>query len=198
MAEKVNNNESTEQEKQNQPDEPKTLTQSELDSLMDKHAAKALEKQQAEFEKKLNDALERGKSEGERLAQMSAEQKAQEEAKQRLKELEDKERELNQRELKVTVASTLKERELPTDLADYLVELGDADKISNVVDGLQQAVQQGINDGITKRLRQKSPQNGATQFGDDIGKKEFDAMTAAERATLFAQNKELFNKLTEA
>lgn len=184
--------------KQPEPDEPKTLTQSELDSLMDKHAAKALEKQKADFEKKLNDALEKGKSEGERLAQMSAEQKAQEEAKQRLEELEAKERDLNQRELKVTVASTLKERELPTDLADYLVELGDADKISHVVDGLQQAVQQGINDGITKRLRQKSPQNGATQFGDDIGKKEFDAMTAAERATLFAQNKELFNKLTEA
>ena len=181
-----------------EPVEPKTLTQSELDSLMDKHAAKALEKQKADFEKKLNDALERGKSEGERLAQMSAEQKAQEEAKQRLKELEDKERELNQRELKVTVASTLKERELPTDLADYLVELGDADKISNVVDGLHQAVQQGINDGVKERLRQKSPQNGATQFGDDIGKKEFDDMTAAERAALFAQNKELFNKLTEA
>lgn len=198
MAEEVNNNESTEQEKQNQPDEPKMLTQSELDSLMDKHAAKALEKQKADFEKKLNDALEKGKSEGERLAQMSAEQKAQEEAKQRLEELEAKERDLNQRELKVTVASTLKERELPTDLADYLVELGDADKISNVVDGLQQAVQQGINDGVKERLRQKSPQNGATQFGDDIGKKEFDAMTAAERAALFAQNKELFNKLTEA
>lgn len=98
----------------------------------------------------------------------------------------------------MTVASTLKERELPTELADYLVELGDADKISNVVDGLQQAVQQGINDGVKERLRQKSPKNEATQFGDDIGKKEFDTMTAAERANLFAQNKELFNKLTGA
>ncbi|QDJ58478.1 DUF4355 domain-containing protein [Weissella hellenica] len=197
MAEPIEPKEPVEP-KQPEPDGPKTLTQSELDSLMDKHAAKALEKQKADFENKLNDALEKGKSEGERLAQMSAEQKAQEEAKQRLEELEKKENELNQRELKVTVASTLKERELPTDLADYLVELGDADKISNVVDGLQQAVQQGINDGITQRLRQKSPQNGATQFGDDIDKKEFDVMTAAERATLFAQNKELFNKLTGA
>lgn len=74
----------TEPVEQKQPgsNETKTFTQSELDSLMDKHAAKVLEKQKADFEKKLNDALEKGKTEGERLAQMSAEQKAQEEAKQ--------------------------------------------------------------------------------------------------------------------
>lgn len=149
-------NESTEIVEQNQQEneETKTLTQSELDSLMDKHTAKVLEKQKADFEKQLAEAIQQGKTEGEKLATMSAKEKAEEEAKQRLADLEAREKELNQRELTVNVSSLLKERELPTDLAESLVKLGNADEISTVVDSLQQAIQQGINDGVKDRLRQ--------------------------------------------
>lgn len=191
-------NESTEKVEQNQQenDETKTLTQSELDSLMDKHTAKVLEKQKADFEKQLAEAIQQGKTEGEKLATMSAKEKAEEEAKQRLADLESREKELNQRELTVNVSSLLKERELPTDLAESLVKLGNADEISTVVDSLQQAIQQGINDGVKDRLRQDPPKNDATKINGDIGKVEFNAMTAAERVAFAKSNPEQFKQIT--
>lgn len=191
-------NESTEKVEQNQQEneETKTLTQSELDSLMDKHTAKVLEKQKADFEKQLAEAIKQGKTEGEKLATMSAKEKAEEEAKQRLAELEAREKELNQRELTVNVSSLLKERELPTDLAESLVKLGNADEISTVVDSLQQAIQQGINDGVKDRLRQDPPKNDATKISGDIGKVEFNAMTAAERVAFAKSNPEQFKQIT--
>lgn len=191
-------NESTEKVEQNQQenDETKTLTQSELDSLMDKHTAKVLEKQKADFEKQLAEAIQQGKTEGEKLATMSAKEKAEEEAKQRLADLEAREKELNQRELTVNVSSLLKERELPTDLAESLVKLGNADEISTVVDSLQQAIQQGINDGVKDRLRQDPPKNDATKINGDIGKVEFNAMTAAERVAFAKSNPEQFKQIT--
>lgn len=191
-------NESTEKVDQNQQEneETKTLTQSELDSLMDKHTAKVLEKQKADFEKQLAEAIQQGKTEGEKLATMSAKEKAEEEAKQRLADLEAREKELNQRELTVNVSSLLKERELPTDLAESLVKLGNADEISTVVDSLKQAIQQGINDGVKDRLRQDPPKNDATKINGDIGKVEFNAMTAAERVALSKSNPEQFKQIT--
>lgn len=190
--------ESTQPVEQNQPEteETKTLTQSELDSLMDKHTAKVLEKQKADFEKQLAEAIKQGKTEGEKLATMSAKEKAEEEAKQRLADLEVREKELNQRELTVNVSSLLKERELPTDLAESLVKLGNADEISTVVDSLQQAIQQGINDGVKDRLRQDPPKNDATKINGDIGKVEFNAMTAAERVAFAKSNPEQFKQIT--
>ncbi|WP_273716438.1 DUF4355 domain-containing protein [Leuconostoc mesenteroides] len=190
--------ESTEKVEQNQQEneETKTLTQSELDSLMDKHTAKVLEKQKADFEKQLAEAIKQGKTEGEKLATMSAKEKAEEEAKQRLADLEAREKELNQRELTVNVSSLLKERELPTDLAESLVKLGNADEISTVVDSLQQAIQQGINDGVKDRLRQDPPKNDATKINGDIGKVEFNAMTAAERVAFAKSNPEQFKQIT--
>ena len=191
-------NESTEKVDQNQQEneETKTLTQSELDSLMDKHTAKVLEKQKADFEKQLAEAIQKGKTEGEKLATMSAKEKAEEDAKQRLADLEAREKELNQRELTVNVSSLLKERELPTDLAESLVKLGNADEISTVVDSLQQAIQQGINDGVKDRLRQDPPKNEATKINGDIGNVEFNAMTAAERVAFSKSNPEQFKQIT--
>lgn len=191
-------NESTEKVDKNQQEneETKTLTQSELDSLMDKHTAKVLGKQKADFEKQLAEAIQQGKTESEKLATMSAKEKAEEEAKQRLADLEAREKELNQRELTVNVSSLLKERELPTDLAESLVKLGNADEISTVVDNLQQAIQQGINDGVKDRLRQDPPKNDATKINGDIGKVEFNAMTAAERVAFSKSNPEQFKQIT--
>lgn len=190
--------ESTQPVEQNQSEneETKTLTQSELDSLMDKHTAKVLEKQKADFEKQLAEAIQQGKTEGEKLATMSAKEKAEEEAKQRLADLEAREKDLNQRELTVNVSSLLKERELPTDLAESLVKLGNADEISTVVDSFQQAIQQGINDGVKDRLRQDPPKNDATKINGDIGKVEFNTMTAAERVAFSQSNPEQFKQIT--
>lgn len=182
--------------KQPESEETKTLTQSELDSLMDKHTAKVLEKQKADFEKQLADAIQQGKTEGEKLATMSAKEKAEEEAKQRLESIEAREKAIEQRELSVNVSSLLKERELPTDLAGSLVKLGNADEISTVVESLQQAIQQGINDGVKDRLRQDPPKNDATNIKGDIGEVEFNAMTAAERVAFSKSNPEQFKQIT--
>ena len=85
---------------------------------------------------------------------------------------------------------------MPTDLAESLVKLGNADEISTVVDSFQQAIQQGINDGVKDRLRQDPPKNDATKINGDIGKVEFNAMTAAERVAFSKSNPEQFKQIT--
>ena len=57
---------------------PTTYTQDQLDSEADKRAAKALETAKAKWEAEQAKALEDAKSEGARLAKMSADEKAQE------------------------------------------------------------------------------------------------------------------------
>ena len=126
---------------------PTTYTQDQLDSEADKRAAKALE-----------DA----KSEGARLAKMSADEKAQELEKQRQAALDKREAELNQRELSASTKSLLVDKGLPGELADSLVALGDADKIKSAVETLGKSIQETVNKQVESKLQTDPPKNGAS------------------------------------
>lgn len=177
----------------NQPNDDKLVfTPKEFDSEVDTRIANALatakEKWDEEKKSEINQAEE--------LAKLSAADRKKAEDEARQKALDERESALDRRELTVNVSGLLKERELPTDLAESLVKLGDADEISTVVDSLQQAIQQGINDGVKDRLRQDQPKNDATKISGDIGKVEFNAMTAAERVAFSKSNPEQFKQIT--
>jgi hypothetical protein len=188
-VETTNNN----QGEVNQPNDDKLVfTPKEFDSEVDTRIANALvtakEKWDEEKQAEINQAEE--------LAKLSAADRKKAEDEARQKALDERESALNRRELTVNVSSLLKERELPTDLAESLVKLGNADEISTVVDSLQQAIQQGINDGVKDRLRQDPPKNDATKINGDIGNVEFNAMTAAERVAFSKSNPEQFKQIT--
>lgn len=158
MAEEVQGVETTEET------DKQAFTQSELDSYTDSKISKALEKQKAKFDEQLAQAVEEGKSEGQKLAKMSAQEKADAEAQKRLDDLKAREDELNQRELTANVVDVLAEKGLPKELAGSLVGLGDADKISNVVETIQKSIEQGINEGVNERMRQDPPTNGSSNL----------------------------------
>lgn len=177
----------------NQPkDDKMVFTPKEFDSEVDTRIANAL----ATAKEKWDEEKQAEINQAEELAKLSAADRKKAEDEARQKALDERENALNRRELTVNVSSLLKERELPTDLAESLVKLGNADEISTVVDSLQQAIQQGINDGVNDRLRQDPPKNDATKISGDIGKVEFNAMTAAERVAFSKSNPEQFKQIT--
>lgn len=160
--------ETQQQQQQAQEPEKLTLTQEELDAKINSEYDRRFQKQQEKFNQQLeevkNKALEDGKSEGQKLAKMSAQEKADAEAQKRLDDLKAREDELNQRELTANVVDVLAEKGLPKELAGSLVGLGDADKISNVVETIQKSIEQGINEGVNERMRQDPPTNGSSNL----------------------------------
>ena len=154
-------------------DVPTTYTQAQLDSEADKRAAKALETAKAKWQTEQAKALEDAKSEGARLAKMSADEKAQELEKQRQVALDKREAELNQRELSTSTKSLLVDKGLPTDFAGSLVALGDADKIKTAVENIQKTIQETVNKQVEAKLQTDPPKNGASALDgtDDPFKK---------------------------
>ena len=152
---------------------PTTYTQAQLDSEADKRAAKALETAKAKWEAEKAKALEEAKSEGARLAKMSADEKAQELEKQRQAALDKREAELDQRELSASTKSLLVDKGLPSELADSLVALGDADKIKATVETLGKSIQETVNKQVESKLQTDPPKNGASALDgpDDPFKK---------------------------
>lgn len=192
MADEVETTSANQGVENNQNDDKLTFTSKEFDSEVDKRIANALETAKEKWEEEKQAEI----NQAEELAKLSAAERKKAEDEARQKALDERENALNRRELTVNVSSLLKERELPTDLAESLVKLGNADEISTVVDSLQQAIQQGINDGVKDRLRQDPPKNDATKISGDIGKVEFNAMTAAERVAFSKSNPEQFKQIT--
>ena len=164
--ETIDQNQEQESTEQAQTDDTKSFTQSELDSYTDSKISKALEKQKAKFDEQLAKAVEDGKSEGQKLAKMSAQEKADAEEQERLAKLDEREQELNKRELTANVGDILTEKGLPKELANSLVGLGDADKISAVVDVVQKSIEQGVNNGVKERMRQDPPTNGGSNLNE--------------------------------
>lgn len=154
-------------------EETTTYTQAQLDSEADKRAAKAIETAKAKWQEEQAKALEDAKSEGARLAKMSADEKAQELEKQRQAELDKREAELNQRELSTSTKSLLVDKGLPTDFTDSLVSLGDADKIKTAVESIQKTIQETVNKQVEAKLQTDSPKNGSSSLdgADDPFKK---------------------------
>lgn len=192
MADEVETTNANQVVENNQNDDKLTFTPKEFDSEVDTRIAKAL----ATAKEKWDEEKQAEINQAEELAKLSAADRKKAEDEARQKALDERESALNRRELTINVSSLLKERELPTDLAESLVKLGNADEISTVVDSLQQAIQQGINDGVQDRLRQDPPKNDATKISGDIGKVEFNAMTAAERVAFSKSNPEQFKQIT--
>lgn len=148
---------------------PQMFSQSEMDSEADKRVAKAKAKWDAEHANE----LEAAKSEGARLAKMSADEKEQELEKQREADLDKREAELNQRELSTSTKSLLVDKGLPGELADSLVALGDADKIKAAVETLGKTIQETVNKQVESKLQTDPPKNGASALdgADDPFKK---------------------------
>lgn len=170
MSEDNTSTETTENTEATESENSITLTpkelQAKLDSEADKRSAAAIEKAKAKWEAEQKQAIEDAKNEGAKLAKMSEADKLAEEQKQREEAFKQREAELNKRELSYSTKDLLSEQGLPTDMADSLVVLGDADAIKSVVETLKASVDSAVKEQVEKAAQSTPPATGSSVLGD--------------------------------
>ena len=189
-----NQNVATEQNEQvvEQPQEEtkpeKTFTQAELDAIVKKRLDKAEQK----FNERLNQL-----EEAQKLAQMSEQEKQQFEFDKRIKELEQREQALLEKENAYSkqqyqneIENQLKAKGLPTDLADLLINL-DAETVAKKIDSMSNAIGASVNSEIENKLKSSSiPQEPTKQPKRLLTREEIANMSLEE----YRKNRDLINE----
>ena len=151
-------------------------------------------KMQAEFDRRVNKALETSKTkmqadieaqianartEAEKLAKMSADQKAKYEQEKREKELAEREAEITKRELSAQAKETLADKGLPVSLADIL-NYTDASTCQASIEAVEKAFQEAVAKGVEDKLKGGSPMKKAPETGGTFTKEQISAMSPEE------------------
>lgn len=114
-------------------------------------------------------------SEAEKLAKMNKEEKAQYMQQKKEKELEDRETAIVRKELMAEAKNTLAEKKLPTELADVL-SYTDADACKKSIETVETAFQKAVEAAVEEKLKGgKPPKNPDTDA--DLDKLILDAMS---------------------
>lgn len=140
---------------------------------------------QAEFDRRLQTAVDTAVSrarekwqlitddkvsEAEKLAKMTKDEKDQYLHQKREKELADKEAALNRRELMAEAKSTLAEKKLPVGLAEVL-NYTDADSCNKSISALEKAFQAAVEAAVSEKLQGGAPPKRPPESGEsDLAK----------------------------
>lgn len=195
MEENMNNstNETTETTGAEQSNETKTYTQEELDALLqqetDRRVTAALKKQQKKFEAEQSEAA--------KLATMNEEQKKEFEFNKKVAELEEKERQFNIMQNKLSATKVMQERSLPIAFVDYIVA-EDAETMMDNINQFEKAWKAAIADAVTARLGADSTTpKSKTVSQTGLSSEEFKKLSVAQQAEIYKTNPELYKQLTQ-
>lgn len=158
---------------------------------------------QAEFDRRIQKALEKQKSklevlfdekatEAEKLAKMTKEEKAQYMAQKHEKELAEREAAITRRELMAEAKMTLAEKKLPASLAEVL-NYTDADSCKQSIDAVEKAFQEAVSLAVEEKLKGGAALHKAPQ-GATVTKEIFSKMGYAERLKLKTEQPELYKQ----
>ena len=148
----------------------KTLTQAEVDALIEKRLARDRRDQ----EKQLSEARAAGFQEGEQRAKMSEaerlkadREKAEQAASEREAALRKREAEITRRELRAEAVETLVGKGLPRELGD-LLDYTDADACKASIGTVEKVFRAAVQAGIDERIRKSggSVSAGSSQRAD--------------------------------
>jgi hypothetical protein len=156
---------------------PKTVEELQklLQSEADKRVTGALKTAQEKWEADFNAKLEHEKAEAEKLAGLSAAEKEKALIEKSKKDIEDRERAIAQKELKLETINILNEKKLPITLADFLLAT-DAEKTKGNVDTFEKAFREAVEAGVNERLKGNLPKGGAGGSNtENYGKKVAEA-----------------------
>ncbi|MDD3502513.1 MAG: DUF4355 domain-containing protein [Eubacteriales bacterium] len=175
---------------ENTEEKKETYSAEEVEQMLqreaDKRVTQALQKREKEFSKKLR--------ESEKLAKMSESEKAEHERQNFLKQLEEKESELNRRENKIEGLKILSEKGLPSTLIDFVID-EDADAMFTKIQSVDKIIKAAVAEQVKSKLATPSPKMAVKQ-SDEISKEQFMKMTVAQRAELYKSNPELYKELS--
>ena len=171
--------------------EIKTYTEQEVAELLqregDRRVTSALKKQQKQFESKI--------AEAEKLRGMDEAQRQQYEFEQKVKALEEREKEFNLAQNKLEASKVLANRNLPVEFVDYIVA-EDADTMLENINIFEKAFKAAVADAVNKKIASPTPKSGSVkQTG--ITKEEFKKMNLAQQAEIYKTNPALYKELTQ-
>ena len=134
--------------------------QKKIEAESDRKLQSALEKKKAEWEEEKKAIEANAKKTAEEYAKMTQKEKEDAEYQKRLKQLEERERELNNKQLTSEIESDLKEKSLPASVSDLFVLIGDNEKIKERISSFEKEVNDFINERVKEALRQDPPETG--------------------------------------
>lgn len=151
-------------ENEGQAQEPKTYTEEELKDFAQKEADRRVTQAQEKFKKQSEEevqkAVQEALSEAKRLEQMSDDDKQKEAADKRAKELDEREAKIKKSELVASTRAVLHDNNLPSNLAESLVALGDAEAINTTIKSLGATIKEQVSQGVKDQLKTATPQAG--------------------------------------
>lgn len=148
--------------------DPVTYTEEDLQTRIKEALAKAKTDHEAE--------IAAARSEAEKLAKMTADEKAKFEFEQREQKVEEKEKAIAIRELKVETLKTLSEKSIPQEVLE-LVLADNAENTAKKIDTFKTVFDKAVQAAVEERLSGKSPSlgngNTATTAADEQIRSQF-------------------------
>lgn len=165
----------------------RTFTRAEFGKAVAAEIAKA----RATWESEQAEALELAKSEGERLAKLTKDERTKEEEAKRIQAIEERERAIAEREMKMATMTLLAEEGLPQEFLSHVLA-PTAEEVKAKISDLRNVFDKEVEKRVNERLVQSTPRrgtiNGLTK--EDIMAIENDD----ERQQAIAENIQLFRK----
>lgn len=129
--------------------------------------AKMIAAEKDKWQKEHESEIEEAKSEGAKLAKMSAKEREEAEKKKKLDDLEAREQKLNRRELEIATKSELVNSHLPESFLEIVIGK-DAETTNSNIKKVKDLFDKEVGNAVTERLKTPLPKNGASASGDSI------------------------------
>ena len=183
QSKESNNVEATKETKTEAKTEVKTFTQEQVNEMIKERLAR--EKAKAEQQQE----------EAKKLAKMNAEDKAKYEHDKLVEELNQLKAEKNKRELQDTARGLLQEKNIDTDLLEFL-DYTDAETCKASIDKLSKAWNKAIEKAVNDRIKTNTVPKMASN-NNTITKEQFNKMNYQQKLELYNKNKDLYDKLSK-
>lgn len=167
-----------------------TLTQEELNALLQKEGDKRVSSAQSKWERQ----TEKRVSEADRLAKMDEESRREYEFEQREKALAEREQELILESNRAQCSTILASKGLPGELVNFVVD-EDADKMNDNIKLIDRLIKDSVSKQVLDKIGGEAPRAGSS--GGPVNKESFSKMSLNEQMDIYQRDPELYKKLTQ-
>ncbi len=147
---------------------PKTFSQEEVNNVV----SKRINEINAKNEEKIKKAIQEAKAEWEKQSQMSDEEKQKEEMSKKEQEIAERERKLTLQERSIATKAVLQDKGMPTELADYLIDV-DKDTTDSNVEKISKVWDEALSKAVEAKVAGETPKDSSNQQEQD--KKKYQA-----------------------
>lgn len=146
----------------------KTFSQEEVNNVV----SKRINEINAKNEEKMKKAIQEAKAEWEKQSQMSDEEKQKEEMSKKEQEIAERERNLTLQERSIATKAVLQDKGMPTELADYLIDV-EKDTTDSNVEKISKVWDEALSKAVEAKVAGETPKDSSNQQEQD--KKKYQA-----------------------